>query len=309
MHRRSVYDLAVSLDWEYDWDFVRLIEASARAYGLTTYIVHPGNLDDALAEWDAGKIDFRVLFDRAAATSPEFVPLQNRMLGCGREVIDPLNRLRWASDKATMHLEFITRGVRTPHTVILPDHRSVPEIEIGPEEMAPLREPFFIKPANTTGGSIGVIRGARTLDDVRTARRTYPDDKYLIQECIEPEERDGKRFWFRGYHVLGRFLAAWWNDVTLLYAELTPDDIETYDLMPLFAVVEKIAGICRVGFFSTEIARNAEGRYVAVDYVNESCDMRLQSVHPDGVPDAVVRAVAGRIVEHVRDMERERRRS
>jgi hypothetical protein len=41
-------------------------------------------------------------------------------------------------------------------------------------------------------------------------------------------------------------------------------------------------------FFSSEIALTNDGLFVAVDYVNEICDMRLQSKHYDGVPDAIV---------------------
>jgi hypothetical protein len=32
-----------------------------------------------------------------------------------------------------------------------------------------------------------------------------------------------------------------------------------------------------------------------VDYVNEICDMRVQSIHGDGVPDGVVRMICARL--------------
>ena len=37
-----------------------------------------------------------------------------------------------------------------------------------------------------------------------------------------------------------------------------------------------------------------------IDYVNETCDMRLASVHADGVPDAMAGAIASRIAAFVR---------
>jgi len=43
----------------------------------------------------------------------------------------------------------------------------------------------------------------------------------------------------------------------------------------------------------------SEGKFVVVDYVNEVCDMRLQSNHIDGVPDSIVRRVAQLIVHEV----------
>jgi hypothetical protein len=39
---------------------------------------------------------------------------------------------------------------------------------------------------------------------------------------------------------------------------------------------------------------------VVIDYVNEICDMRLQSQHYDGVLDEMVRKIAVQIVSHVR---------
>ena len=58
--------------------------------------------------------------------------------------------------------------------------------------------------------------------------------------------------------------------------------------------------VCGLDFFSTEIALTSEGRFVTVDYVNEICDMRLQSGHADGVPDALVTAICGCIAEAAR---------
>ena len=36
---------------------------------------------------------------------------------------------------------------------------------------------------------------------------------------------------------------------------------------------------------------------MAVDYVNDSCDLRLKSRHADGVPDEVIHQIAERIAE------------
>ena len=42
------------------------------------------------------------------------------------------------------------------------------------------------------------------------------------------------------------------------------------------------------------------GQFVTVDYVNEICDMRLQSRHPDGVPDRLALAISGLLAEAAR---------
>ncbi len=291
-------DLAISLDWEYDWDFVRLIAEEARSRGLRTRTILPWEVPELLAEFRAGRFDFRVLLDRASPWGADFVALQVSALDRGRDVIDPLDKLRWASDKATMHLEFMAHGIHVPHTVILPSCESEKEPRLGAPELAPLGSPFVVKPANTTGGSLGVVGDARTLEDVLAARRTYPGDKYLLQEKIYPEDREGRRFWFRGFFVLGEVHCAWWDDRTHVYAELTDEETERFGLHALQEIVRHVAAVSGLRFFSTEIVRDVRGRLVSVDYVNETCDMRLRSKHSDGVPDALVGKIATRIAEY-----------
>lgn len=301
MSLSGTFDLALASDWEYDGDFFSLIADEARLLGLSTVVISPANLADAGRAFRDGALDFRILFDRAASAAAEFAELQNLARGRDRLVLDPMENLRWASDKATMHLEFLSAGLLAPHTLILPPFRTSPEPRVSADDLAPLGRPFYIKPANTTGGSLGVIHDAETLADVDRARRTYPDDKYLLQELVAPRERDGRRFWFRGFWSYGLIQVAWWDDQTHLYAPLTDGDIAAYGLEPLFDIVRRIAEVCRLGFFSTEVALDGRGRFVVVDYVNEACDMRLQSRHADGVPDTIVRNVARRLAGHVRE--------
>jgi len=295
----SAVDLALAYDWEYDADFIRLCEDEAEGFGLSTLTIPPPGLAAALAGLESGEIGIRFLFDRASSTTPDFLPLQRTLAGRGVDIIDPLEGLRWASDKATMHLEFITAGLLTPFTIILPPFNHSETAEIVRDEFERLGRPFVIKPANTTGGSIGVIKDALTLDDILRARCEYKDDKYLVQETIAPLERDGRRFWFRGFYSCGLVQCAWWDDLTHRYRELSADDVEGYGLLPLFEIVSRIAGVSRLRFFSTEIALTPDGRFIVIDYVNESCDVRLQSQAADGVPDALVRNIAAAIVRYV----------
>jgi hypothetical protein len=294
----SRYDLAVTHDWEYDEDFVRLVAEASQSRGLAVLLVAPPDARRALEEFRAGDLDFAILLDRASGSSPEFVELQALAVEKGRDVIDGLDKIRWASDKATMHLELIAAGIHAPHTLILPSFAAVPHPPLAPADLEPLGLPFVIKPANTTGGSLGVIADARSLAEVLAARRTYPSDKYLLQEKVLPEVRDGRRSWFRGFYVLGEVHLTWWDDRTHVYAELGFDDAVRLGLVPVYAIVRTIARVTRLRFFSTEVARDTQGRLLVVDYVNEICDMRLRSKHPDGVPDAVVGRIAGRIAAY-----------
>jgi hypothetical protein len=298
MELESRCDLALSYDWEYDRDFVHLVEEFARARGLRTVVISPPDVVRALEALRSGRLGLRVLLDRASGASPDFVALQALAAEKGADVIEGLDKVRWASDKATMHLEFIAAGIHAPYTVILPPHAIEPDVALRPEELAPLGSPFVIKPANTTGGSVGVLADAVGPADIRQARRTYPSDKYLLQEKIAPQTAGGKRFWFRGFYILGEVHLTWWDDRTHLYEELGFDEAAAHSLTPVYGVVRAIARVSRLRFFSTEIVRDVCGRLLVVDYVNEICDMRLQSIHPDGVPDAVVARVAGRIATY-----------
>jgi hypothetical protein len=293
-----MHDLALSWDWEYDWDFVRLVEAEAAARGLRSVIISPADVAERLDDLRSGRLDFRVLLDRASPSSPDFLAFQAAAVERGRDVIDPWNKVRWASDKATMHLEFIAHGLQVPYTLILPSVESGQHPLLDVAELVPLGSPFVIKPATTTGGSLGVVEDVFRIEDAQTARRVYPSDKYLLQEKIVPEDRDGRRFWFRGFFILGEVQCTWWDPKTHVYAELTAEEAGLYDLQPVAGMVRAVAAITGLRFFSTEIVRDVRGRFVAVDYVNETCDMRLQSKHADGVPDGIVLKIAARIAAY-----------
>lgn len=300
MAREELLDLVVAYDWQYDQDFIALIDDAAVKLGLTCRIVSHHNLQETIDLIESGSLNARVVFDRASDTSLEFFALQKACRSHGAEIIEPLEKLRWASDKATMHLEFIANGIHTPLTIILPPFTSFQNLSLDHSELEQLGNPFIIKPANTTGGRIGVVDGAGTLQEVLQERQNFRGDKYLLQQKIIPQESEGHRFWFRGFYAFGDVQCAWWNDQSLQYRELTADLVKKYALHPLFEIVVQIAMICKLNFFSTEIAVDREGQFIVIDYVNESCDMRPQSTCIDGVPDSVVRRIAFRIAHHVK---------
>lgn len=296
----QTYDFCVATDWQYDKDFVELIEHVAREkYALTTYVVEPFNLDETINRIHKGELSFRFFYDRGSDSSLEFLELHNLLLTNQVPVLDDLDRLKWASDKATMHLEFIANGLTTPYTIIIPPFNTAENILLSVADLANLGRPFIIKPANTTGGGIGVVDGAETLQDVISARKVYDNDKYLLQEKVKPIEKDGMRFWFRGFFCCGIIDCSWWDDTTHVYNELDSRHTDIYQLDELFQIVEKISKIIQLNFFSTEIALSQCGKFVVIDYVNEICDMRLKSLHHDGVPDGIVQKIVEQIVDYV----------
>jgi hypothetical protein len=293
------FDVCLATDWEYDKDFLSLLNESLGSRNLGSFLVWPHNLENVLQGLRAGALGFRFVVDRGSATSPEFLELYRILSRTGSGFLDDPDTIRWASDKATMHLEFISAGIHVPYTLILAPFATAEHIPLSQGELSRIGSPFFVKPANTTGGGIGVFAHATCLEDVLSVRQQHKADKYLVQERIYPLEKEGRRFWFRAFHVCGSIYATWWHDLSHIYEPLLPEQVERYGLEPLFSIVLAIARVCRLHFFSTEIVLDRTGQWVAVDYVNDSCDLRLKSRHADGVPDPVVRQIAERIADFI----------
>jgi len=294
------YHLGLAADWEYDSDFLQMIEEKARASGLETLAIWPESVEDISSRLREQQIGFHYILDRASLSSPEFNDLIWLAQKQGTIIFDPPEKVHRAADKATMHLEFISQGILTPYTIILPPFEQNASLEGLDLDLSAVGHPFVIKPASFTGGGMGVIKDSSSLEDIQRARQEFPLDKYLIQEKIEPKILDGRRFWFRVFFSWGLIQAAWWNDETHIYKELTRKEITNYNLQALFNLAEKIQRICELNFFSTEIVLDKKNRLIVVDYVNEICDMRLQSRHDDGVPDRLVERIAESLIAFIR---------
>ncbi len=104
------YDLCLAWNWEYDRDFVHLLESACAKVGLTFFSVTTENLDSTLAGLSIGEISFASFFDRASKSDPRFQPLVDWARQSNVFRINPQEMTVWSTDKATMHLEFVSRG-------------------------------------------------------------------------------------------------------------------------------------------------------------------------------------------------------
>ncbi len=294
-----MFDLGIAWNWEYDRDFVHAVEHACAAAHISTYRIEPHNVDETLKHIHSGKIAFHSLLDRASDADETFVPLTRFIVKSGAYIINHFDNIDRAKDKATMHLEFIANGLNAPYTLIISPFSTKKEIGLSLSELARLGRPFIIKPANTTGGGIGVVLGAETLKQVIEERLHHKNDKYLLQETVTPVNLDGRDAWFRVLFAFGEIFPCWWNVTTHVYTPLAREEENNFHLEELHAIMKKIHSICRLDFFSSEIALNAENKFIVVDYVNEICDMRLKSSHADGVPDSIVHAIAQLIARDV----------
>jgi hypothetical protein len=301
------YDLAIAWDWEYDRDFIDVLQGQIHAHRLKFYSISHHNIDETLKRLQRATLRLGAFLDRASDSSPLFLPLIRYIEKSDIRFLNAPEAIRHAADKATMHLEFLARGIQVPFTIIISPYNKKKEVELTLSDLSRLGRPFIIKPANTTGGGTGVILGAETLKDVIESRQHHKNDKYLLQEKIYPVYHDGKKAWYRVLSVFGHPFPCWWDDETHVYTMMTRGDVIAYGLRPLLTITRKIHEVCGLDFFSTEIAATADRRFCTVDYVNEICDMRLKSRHPDGVPDVLVQEVCRRIARSLRSHRRERK--
>jgi hypothetical protein len=291
------YDLCLAWNWEYDTGFVGLLEEAYSSRGLSLLQAAPDSLPEILEALQSGKTSFSCFLDRASEADPRFLPLVEWAAAHHVRQINPHDKSVHAINKASMHLEFITAGIHTPHTIILPPHDKIPQI--GPLDFSPLGESFIAKPAHGGGGE-GVVFEVSTFAQVLAARQAFPHDYYLLQAHIVPAEACGRRAWFRVLYCAGQVYRFWWDMATPVYVLINEDEDREFGLAPLTETTLTIARVCGLDLFSTEIALTPGGVFVVVDYVNNPIDLRLQSAAHDGVPDQTVLDIAGRLADLVR---------
>lgn len=286
------HDLCLAWNWEYDADFVHLLEAACATRGVSFFQATPITLAQTLTGLESGEISFISLFDRASESDPLFQPLVDWANRHNLFCINPQKQTAWSCDKATMHLEFISHGLYTPYTIILSPYLKYPDIH--PHDLKPLSGSFAIKPACEGGGN-GVILEAVSWEQVLAARQQFPHEKYLLQAHIHPRILDGRPAWFRILVCNGAIYPCWWDQHTHIYTRVTAEEKARFGLRGLYENSARIAQICSLHLFSTEIALTEDGRFLVVDYVNDPVDLRLQSKAVDGVPDAIVESIAARL--------------
>jgi hypothetical protein len=292
------YDVCVAWNWEYDADFVHFFEAACAFYGVSLLQVTPENLDSVLEGLKSRKITFSTFFDRACEGDQRFQPLVDWARRHKTFCINPQKQTLWSVDKATMHLEFISHGLYTPYTIILAPHSKQASLRC--PDLTPLGGSFAIKPA-CEGGGDGVILEASTWDQVEVARKQFPTEKYLLQAHVRTRQLNGRPTWFRILVCNGAVYPFWWDQATHVYARVTAEEKASFQLHDLNEISARIAQICRLHLFSTEIALTENGQFLVVDYVNDPVDLRIQTKAVDGVPDLIVENISRRLARFIKD--------
>jgi hypothetical protein len=285
------YDLCLPWYWEYDINFVQMIEQDCQQQGLSFWQITPHDLLESVTALYKSEKSFHTILDRSQY-DPRFEPIHRWAKTHHVRRINPAEVSAWSEDKATMHLELISVGIHTPYTILLPPFVEQPILPT--LDLTPLGHHFVIKPSHGGGGE-GVILGAFSMDQILRARMEFPEQKYLVQATVTPRTIHGQPAWFRVFFANGKTYPCWWHPLTHVFTTVSPQDEHRYELSPLHEITQRIASICKLDWFSTEIARTLE-TFIVVDYVNDAIDTRVQSQAVDGVPDEVMRSIAQQLV-------------
>jgi len=289
-------DLCLPWYWEFDIDFVQMVEHACHAQGLTLWQITPDNLLESINALYQGERTFNTILNRSQGDD-RFLPINRWAKEYNKKRINPTELSKGSEDKATMHLELITAGVQTPHTILLAPFLEQPVLSA--LDLTPLGNQFVIKPSNEGGGE-GVILGASSLEQILRARLQFPEQKYLLQSTVTPRTIQGRPAWFRVFYAVGKTYPCWWHPLTHVYAEVTPSEEHRYELTALHNLTRHIASLCHLDWFTTEIALTLED-FVVVDYVNDEIDTRVQSKAVDGAPDEIMQNIASQLVTIAKD--------
>ncbi len=293
------YDLCLASNWEYDDGFIQVLDSTCRARRRNLLTVTPTNLVDVLPRLSSGDAGFSALLDRASESDSSYLPLVEIAHSLGARRFNPRELADRAYNKACLHHAFLDNGIPTPKTLILPSYLARPELPT--LDLPSLGKHFTAKPA-LGGGGEGVIMEISTVEEVQAARRQFPEQQYLLQEHVTPKIMDGLPAWFRVIYCLEEIFICHWDTTTHVYTPVNNAGTVLHDSLTIESlreVTRRIARLCRLDLFSTEICLTEENRLRVVDYVNDPIDLRLQSRAVDGVPDFIVERIAAQIVEEI----------
>jgi hypothetical protein len=242
--------------------------------------------------------------DLGSSLHPRFNDLALAAAKQGVYVIDDPNGLTTWTFKAPAHERLEKAGLPLPPSVIL--QRGSPDRELTAEERAKVGERCVIKPSAGFANRGVVVGVPPTLAEIKKARDFDRNDDWLVQKMISWTRCGNRPAYMRGYHLLGHRSLVWWckENGEDRYELLTWADLQQYDLLPAVNLIDRVAAVSGVDFFSSEIAiTDAAGpeRFVLIDYINDQCDMDPE-VRPGTtpLPEAWVRWVCGRLAQYTR---------
>jgi hypothetical protein len=284
---------------------VELFHEAMSPYGLSVLLVNQSNVDRVIAEVERGWLQPHVYLDLASTTHPRFNDLALAAAGKGVYVVDDPEGLTEWTYKATSHVRLQRAGLPLPPTVILPKGSADRELTNAERQM--VGDHCVIKPSTGFGNRGVVVVVGPTAVNIAQARDFNRDDDWLIQRMISWTRfsNPDRPAYLRAYCLLGHRSLMWWakEGDTDHYELLSWNDLRRFDLLAAVELVDRVAAVSGVDFFSSEIAitsadRADPNRFVLIDYINDQCDMDPEArPGTTPVPEPWVRWVCQRLAE------------
>jgi hypothetical protein len=311
--------------------FERYLAAAAADQGLSCGLLHDDVIAEAVRRLAQGRLRIGFHLDYFAlwhVSDNPYLHLTLAIQDAGGRPVNAPARARAFTDKAAAHAELLRHGLGVPPTILVRPWLADRPLAHSDRDLLRLDQPgtrLFIKPANGFGGH-GVVRLDRTDDDafpaaLAAARSHDASDTYLVQREVRPPSllsEDGPRpaYW-RLLHCFGEWTVCWWQPHDPAapkpsYRVMTPEEMRRHRLQPVLAYARELAHLTGLNWFSTELClgdgpdpsrfsvTGSDGRerpVLAIDYLNDQCDVDVQSRWPGAPPDDVIQRVAERFAE------------
>jgi len=338
------YDLTIShpaVDTPQFVSFDRWLARAAADLGLSCALIHDPVVHEAVRRLTEGRLRIGYHLDYHAlwhVADDPYARLAEAVVDAGGRSVNAPARSRAFTDKAAAHAELTRRGLGAPATVIVRPWCADRELTAEERRRLRLDEPgarVYVKPANGFSGH-GVVRVERTDSDgfktaLAAARNHDRREAYLIQREVRPprlacdDGRERPAYW-RILSYLGELIPFWWGSQAAVgpgrpsYHPVSREEVHRHRLQPLLAYTRSLGELSGLEWFSTELClgdgpeesrfmvTTADGRtrpVLAIDYLNDQCDVDVRSRWAGAPPDDVVRAYARRFARTAWEAKRE----
>lgn len=294
--KRAYVDFVFALDYlGPNSKLLAMMQRAMSSYGLSLLLVNAKNVERVAVEVERGDLRPIVFLDLCHRPGDPFERLLHAMSEAGVHTIADVKRYDWTL-KSYSHPRLEAAGLPLPETVIL--KAGEVDRELTADERARVGEKVVIKPSYGVAGLGAVIGMAPSLDVIRKARDYDRQDDWLIQRMISWKKLARRDAYLRAYNVLGCRTLMWWDN-RAGYDILTWDDLREHGLLGALELVDRVAALCELDFFSTEIAitGDAERPFVLIDYVNDQCDIDPSAAPGRSPPEHWVQWVCNRFAE------------
>ena len=127
--RSAEIHFGLAWNWEFDHDFVQLLDKCCLHAGVRCYLIGPHNLQQTYLEVQNDERRFLWCLDRASDNDDRFLQFNKLLQSKGTKFINAHHHYQRSIDKSNIHGDLLLRGLQLPLTVILPPAEAEPEID------------------------------------------------------------------------------------------------------------------------------------------------------------------------------------